>query len=102
MRTTNAADTFDYVIVGAGSAGCALAARLSEDPDITVLLLEAGGDDSNPFIRIPLGFLKTIFDPALSWGYMGEPEPNLAGRRLWLPRGLLAGGHRGARRRRPS
>jgi choline dehydrogenase len=85
-------ETFDYVIVGAGSAGCALAARLTEDPNVSVLLLEAGGSDKQFTISMPLGFLKTMFDPKLSWGYMGEPEPNLNGRPVWLPRGKVLGG----------
>ncbi len=85
-------EEFDYIIVGAGSAGCVVAARLSEDPDVSVLLLEAGGTDKKFKISMPLGFLSTIADPKLSWGYMGEPEPNLNGRPLWLPRGKVLGG----------
>ncbi len=85
-------DQFEYVVVGAGSAGCVVAARLSEDPNVSVLLLEAGGSDRKLTISMPLGFLKTIFDPTLSWGDMGEPEPNLGGRPLWLPRGKVMGG----------
>lgn len=85
-------EEFDYIVVGAGSAGCVVAARLSEDPQASVLLLEAGGKDDQLAISMPLGFLKTIFDPKLSWGDMGEPEPQLGGRRLWLPRGKVLGG----------
>ena len=85
-------DEFDYVVVGGGSAGCVVAARLSEDPNVSVLLLEAGGSDRKIKIAMPLAFLSTIFDPALSWGYMGEPEPHLDGRPLWLPRGKVLGG----------
>ena len=85
-------DTFDYIVVGAGSAGCPVAARLSEDPRTSVLLLEAGGSDSHPFIRMPLGFLRAMTKPQFNWTYMTEPEPNLGGRRLPLPRGRVMGG----------
>ena len=78
---------FDYIIVGAGSAGCVLANRLSADPSLRVLLLEAGGSDDRFLIKMPLGFLRALLDPALSWGYMSEPEPTLNGRSLRLPRG---------------
>jgi choline dehydrogenase len=80
---------FDYVIVGAGSAGCVLANRLSADPSVRVLLLEAGGSDDRFLIKMPLGFLRALLDPALSWGYTSEPEPTLDGRSLWLPRGRV-------------
>jgi choline dehydrogenase len=83
---------FDYVIVGAGSAGCVLANRLSADPGLRVLLVEAGGSDDRFLIKMPLGFLRALFDPALSWGYTSEPEPTLGGRSLWLPRGKVLGG----------
>jgi choline dehydrogenase len=83
---------FDFVIVGAGSAGCVLANRLSADPSLRVLLLEAGGSDDRFLINMPLGFLRALLDPALSWGYMSEPEPTLNGRSLWLPRGKVLGG----------
>jgi choline dehydrogenase len=86
------ADTFDYIIIGAGSSGCVLAARLSEDPEVRVLVLEAGGKDSHPYIHLPLGFLKAMFVPGLTWGYMSEPIPGLNGRRLPLPRGKVLGG----------
>ena len=82
---------FDYIIVGAGSAGCVLGARLSEQ-GASVLLLEAGGDDSHWLLQMPLGFLRAIFRPEFSWGYMSEPEPHLNGRPLWLPRGKVLGG----------
>src|SRR5450631_781567 len=84
--------SFDYVIIGAGSAGCVLANRLSADPKVRVLLVEAGGSDDRFLINMPLGFLRALLDPALSWGYMSEPEPTLAGRSLWLPRGRVLGG----------
>jgi choline dehydrogenase len=82
---------YDYVIVGAGSAGCVLANRLSDDPAIRVLLLEAGGSDRNVNIRIPAGFPKQ-FRTKLDWGYTSEPEPNLIGRSMYLPRGRSLGG----------
>jgi len=84
--------SFDYVIVGAGSAGCVLANRLSADPGVRVLLVEAGGSDDRFLIKMPLGVLRALFDPTLSWGYMSEPEPTLDGRSLWLPRGKVLGG----------
>ena len=84
--------TADIVIVGAGAAGCVLAARLSEDPSLSVLLLEAGGEDSNPWIHVPAGVAKTIGNPALDWRFETEPAPGLAGRRIPLPRGKVLGG----------
>jgi choline dehydrogenase len=84
--------TYDYVIVGAGAAGCVLANRLSEDPHARVLLIEAGGSDSRFLIRMPLGFLRAFRDPTLTWGYMSEPEPHLNGRALPIPRGRVLGG----------
>jgi choline dehydrogenase len=82
----------DYVVVGAGSAGCVVAARLSEDPNTKVVLLEAGGEDRNPWIHIPLGYGKTIADPSVNWCYETEPDPNLNGRRVFWPRGKVLGG----------
>ena len=82
----------DYIVVGAGSAGCVLAARLSEDPSTRVLLLEAGGRDSNPWIHIPVGYFKTMHHPATDWCYRTEPEPQLDGRSLDWPRGKVLGG----------
>jgi len=83
---------YDYIIVGGGSAGCVLAARLSAQTDRTVLLLEAGGPDSHFLLRMPLGFLRALLRPEFSWGYFSESEPHLDGRRLWLPRGKVLGG----------
>ena len=82
----------DYVVAGAGSAGCALAARLSEDPSTNVLLLEAGGKDTNPWIHVPVGYFKTMHDPRTDWCYRTEPEPSLNGRSLAWPRGKVLGG----------
>src|SRR5437588_4735320 len=70
----------DFIVIGAGSAGCAVAARLSEDPGTRVLLLEAGGDDDNRWIHIPLGFGKTFADPSVNWCYETEPDPGAGDR----------------------
>ncbi len=85
-------ESYDYIVIGAGSSGCVVAARLSEDKDVRVLLLEAGGSDDHPLIAMPLGFLKAMLNPKFSWGYVSEPEPHLHDRRLMLPRGRLLGG----------
>jgi len=82
----------DFVIVGAGSAGCVLAARLSEDPATKVVLLEAGGEDSNMWIHIPLGFGKTFADKRVNWCYETEPVPGAGGRKIFWPRGKVLGG----------
>lgn len=84
--------TYDYIIVGAGSAGCVLANRLSANPATRVLLLEAGGSDWHPFIHMPAGLAKLVGKKGVNWDYSTEPEPNLAGRRLWWPRGKVLGG----------
>ncbi len=84
--------TYDYVIVGAGSAGCVLADRLSANPAKRVLLLEAGGRDWHPYIHMPAGIGKLAENPRHNWDYHTEPEPNLDGRRLWWPRGKVLGG----------
>lgn len=83
--------TYDYVIVGAGSAGCVLAARLSEDPDVKVCLIEAGGADNAPNIHIPATF-STLFRSRHDWDYDSAEEQSLGGRRLYLPRGKVLGG----------
>jgi choline dehydrogenase len=82
----------DFIVIGAGSAGCAVAARLSEDPATRVLLLEAGGEDKNRWIHIPLGFGKTFADPSVNWCYETEPDPGAADRRVFWPRGKVLGG----------
>jgi choline dehydrogenase len=82
----------DFIVIGAGSAGCAIAARLSEDPATRVLLLEAGGEDRNRWIHIPLGFGKTFADPSVNWCYETEPDPGAADRRVFWPRGKVLGG----------
>lgn len=85
-------DTFDYVIVGGGSAGCVLANRLSADPKIRVALLEAGGKDDWIWFHIPVGYLFAIGNPRADWCFETEPDPGLNGRRLKYPRGKVLGG----------
>lgn len=84
--------SYDYIIVGAGSAGCVLANRLSADPAVRVLLLEAGGPDVSPLIHIPVGYAQTLKDPSVNWLYQTEPDPGTGGRQHVWPRGKVLGG----------
>ncbi|MDB5522938.1 MAG: glucose-methanol-choline oxidoreductase [Rhizobium sp.] len=83
---------FDYVIVGAGSAGCVLAEALTRDGRSTVAIVEAGGSDRRFFVQMPLGYGKTFYDRTINWNYMAEPDPGLNGQRDYWPRGKILGG----------
>ncbi|MDR6524103.1 choline dehydrogenase [Variovorax paradoxus] len=83
---------FDYIVVGAGSAGCVLAGRLSEDPATRVLLLEAGPADRSLWIHLPIGYGKTMWSPTYNWRFETDPDPNMNGRRIYWPRGKTLGG----------
>ena len=83
---------FDYIIIGAGSAGCVLANRLSENPDTKVLLLEAGGRDWHPFIHMPAGIARIAGNRRVNWDFATVPQPQLGGRVIWVPRGKVLGG----------
>jgi choline dehydrogenase len=85
-------DTFDYIIVGAGAAGCVLANRLSSDPSINLCVLEAGGRDSNPYIRMPAGFVKTVYGDSISWAFTTAPGAGIEGREIKMPQGKVRGG----------
>ena len=90
-RLASDRELYDYIIVGAGSAGCVLASRLSEDPSVRVLLLEAGGKDRALKIKIPAAFPQQ-FHTKLDWDFATEPEPHVDGRSLFIPRGKALGG----------
>jgi len=85
-------EEFDYIVVGAGSAGCVLASRLSEDAATRVLLLEAGPRDRSPWIHLPIGYGKTMWSPTYNWCFHTDPDPNMNGRRIYWPRGKTLGG----------
>ena len=92
QQNPSSTEPFDYVIIGGGSAGCLLANRLSRDPAVRVLLLEAGRKDNYPWIHIPVGYLYCIGNPRTDWLFKTEPEPGLNGRSLRYPRGKILGG----------
>src|SRR5262245_28965799 len=83
---------FDFIVVGAGSAGSVIAARLSENPANRVLLVEAGPTDRNPWIHLPMGYSRLFNDRRYNWMYESAPEPGLRGRTLYQPRGKVLGG----------
>ena len=85
-------DTYDFIIVGAGSAGCVLANRLTEHSTLSVLVLEAGGSDLHPYVRAPAGFMKTFDHPRFNWCYSTAPSPTIKDRSIFFPRGKVLGG----------
>ena len=91
-RTLASSNTWDYVIIGAGSAGCVLANRLSAEGRHSVLLLEAGPPDRYPWIHVPIGYAKTMFNPVYNWCFKTEPEPQMNGREVYWPSGKTLGG----------
>ena len=93
MMGADGSETFDYVIVGSGAAGSIVAARLSEDSGASVCVLEAGGADWHPYLKLPAGFIKVIFNPERAWQFSSEPSARTAGRRIPLPQGKTLGLH---------
>src|ERR1700759_2269469 len=91
-RVAGAPETYDFIVTGAGSAGCAVSARLSESGRYRGLRLEAGTKDTKPWIHVPLGYTKTYTDPRVNWMFDSEPEANLNNRTLYQPRGKVLGG----------
>lgn len=83
---------FDYIIVGGGSSGCVLANRLSEDPNNSVCLIEAGSKDISPWIHLPIGYAKTMWDPKVNWKFQTEADPGMNHRQIYWPRGKTLGG----------
>ncbi len=92
MAAAHDGKTFDYVIIGAGSAGCVLAHRLSENSGLNVALVESGGKDSNPWLHVPAGYYRTMLDPTVTWQFGSGPEPHLNNRIINWPRGRVIGG----------
>ena len=84
--------TYDYIIAGAGAAGCVLANRLSASGKHSVLLLEAGGKDSSLWFKIPVGFAKMYYNPTFNWMYYSQPQKHLGNREIYAPRGKVQGG----------
>src|SRR5690606_16801041 len=85
-------ERFNYIVVGAGSAGCVLASRLSQDPAVKVLLLEAGPKDQSLWLHLPIGYGKTMWSTKYNWCFYTDPDPNMNGRRIYWPRGKTLGG----------
>ena len=88
----NSIETFDYVIVGAGTAGSIVAARLVEDPSVSVCIVEAGPSDLRPYVYLPAGFTKTLTQDAVTWQFKTEPTENTGGRRISTTQGRVVGG----------